>query len=132
MGGKEKPSKELNRNPMERYLELFPPIGHKDPIGIEGVEKKASSSIPTIDLHGMTQEETRNAVIQFLRNCRRKGIRRVLIIHGKGYHSTAPAVLGTLVKELLKNIKEVEDFGPAPPQQGGSGATWVLLRQRSR
>ncbi len=132
MGGKEKSSKDINGNPMERYLELFPPLGHKEEIGTGGIEKKRTQSIPTIDLHGMTRAETQKAVIDFLRNCRRRGIRRALIVHGKGHHSTTPAVLGNLVKELLKNLKEVEDFGPAPPQKGGSGATWVLLRQRSR
>jgi len=132
MGEKEKPPKGMKGNSMERYLELFPPLGHKEQMESGGIERKGSPFVPTLDLHGMTQEETRIALNDFLRNCRRRGIRRALVIHGKGYHSRGPAVLGNLVKDLLRNSKEVEDFGPAPPQKGGSGATWVLLRQRSR
>lgn len=133
MGGKEKASKGMKKNPMEKYLEMYPPSSQKEEIGAGMIEKKETPLYPMIDLHGMTREETRIAVTDFLRNCRRRGIRRVLIVHGKGYHSHGPAVLSGLVRELLISLKEVvEDFGPAPPQKGGSGATWVLLRQRSR
>lgn len=122
----------MNGNSMERYVELFPPLGDKEEMELKRIEKKETPSLPTLDLHGLTQEETRIALRDFLRNCRRRGIHRVLVIHGKGYHSRESAVLGNLVKNLLRHSMEVEDFGPAPPQKGGSGATWVLLRQRSR
>lgn len=137
MGGKEKPPKGMNPkgmkgNSMERYLELFPPHGDKEELGLGGIERKETPFLPTLDLHGMIREEARIALNDFLRNCRRRGIRRALVVHGKGYHSNGPAVLGNFVRDILRNSKEVEDFGPAPPQKGGSGATWVLLRQRSR
>ena len=122
----------MKENPMEKYLKLFPPAGHKEEMETGTGKRGGTPSLPTIDLHGMSREEARIALTDFLNNCRRRGIRRALIIHGKGYHSTGPAVLGNLVKELLKSSMEVEDFGPAPPEKGSSGATWVLLRQRSR
>ncbi|GAB4364396.1 MAG: Smr/MutS family protein [Spirochaetales bacterium] len=132
MGRKEHSSDGMKRHPMERYLELFPPADPGEERDTDENGRKAPPSPTTLDLHGMNREETRIALSDFLRNCRRRGIRRVLVIHGKGIHSQGPAVLGNYVKELLKSSNEVEDFGPAPPRKGGSGATWVLLRQRSR
>ncbi len=133
MGRKEKPSSgKTPRGLMEKFLDLYPPpfTGEAKGEGIKEVGVKSKSPSNRLDLHGMTREEAIDSLKDFIRNCRRKGVRRALIIHGKG--SSAPAVLRPLALEILKTLPEVEDFGPAAPAEGGRGATWILLRQRSR
>jgi len=85
-----------------------------------------------LDLHGMTREEARKEVEIFISLMQRCGLRKGLIIHGKGLHSEGRAILDSLVRDCLENNSEVGEFGRAQAKDGGSGATWFLLRQRSR
>jgi len=85
-----------------------------------------------LDLHGMTREEARKEVEIFISSMRRCGLRKGLIIHGKGLHSEGRAILDSLVSDCLENNGEVGEFRRAQAKDGGSGATWFLLRQRSR
>ncbi len=83
----------------------------------------------TIDLHGMTQEEAWNALNVFVSNAKRKGLQKVLIIHGKGLHSAdSEGVLGSVVKKFIQGDSRLGASGNADRCHGGSGATWVVIR----
>ncbi len=84
----------------------------------------------TIDLHGLTQEEARKALDIFVANAKRRGLRKILVVHGKGIHSQAgDGVLSALVRDFIEADSRLGQFGRADKTMGGSGATWVVVRQ---
>ena len=80
-----------------------------------------------LDLHRMTVNEAREAVNQFLLRCIEKQTRHVLIIHGKGHGRENP-ILKNRLNQWLRQIEFVLAFCSATPQQGSSGAVYVLLK----
>ena len=84
----------------------------------------------TLDLHGKTQEEAWKALNDFVANARRRGLQKVLIIHGKGIHSAdSEGVLGSVVKKFIEGDQRLGAYGFSDKEHGGSGATWVAVRQ---
>ncbi len=77
-----------------------------------------------IKLIGQNVSEASDAVDKFLDEAFLSGYDRVRIVHGVG--------MGTLkraVSELLSGHPHVEKFYPAPPNEGGNGATIAELRK---
>jgi DNA-nicking Smr family endonuclease len=89
-----------------------------------------------IDLHGMTREEAKRAVDEFLRGARQAGKRCVLVVHGRGLHSKDQLpVLKDALKTWLASARfarHVLAFATARPVDGGAGAIYVLLRRAGR
>jgi DNA-nicking Smr family endonuclease len=85
-----------------------------------------------LDLHGMTIEQARQTVYQFVRDCMSNDIRCALITHGKGEGRQRPAVLKSHIAHWLPQINEVLAFYSAQPQHGGSGACYVLLKKSEK
>jgi DNA-nicking Smr family endonuclease len=86
-----------------------------------------------IDLHGLQVEAARENLDRFLKEAIRTGKRQVLIVHGRGLSSPARPVLKTKICEWLTTgpwRKWVIAFASARLCDGGSGATYVLLRRR--
>lgn len=84
-----------------------------------------------LDLHGMTVATAREALTQFLSNCRDDNQRCVRIIHGKGNGSSHRGpVLKNMVNRWLQQRDEVLGFCSALPAHGGTGAVYVLLKRR--
>jgi DNA-nicking Smr family endonuclease len=82
-----------------------------------------------IDLHGLVAEEARAYVAAFLNDCRKRGVRCVRIIHGKGLGSkNREPVLKHKLRNWLMQRDEVIAYAQARPQDGGSGAVIVLLK----
>ncbi len=81
----------------------------------------------TLDLHGLTVVQARAAVLQFIGQAGARGVRCVLISHGKGAGRARPALLKSWVSQWLQELHGVLAFHSAPPPYGGSGATCVLL-----
>jgi DNA-nicking Smr family endonuclease len=81
-----------------------------------------------LDLHGMNRHVAAVTVSQFLNGCKKRRVRCVRIVHGKGRgsHNREPVLKGLLRKWLLR--EEVLAFSQAPAAQGGSGAVLVLLK----
>jgi DNA-nicking Smr family endonuclease len=81
-----------------------------------------------IDLHGMTGDEAVEATAQFLADCKRRGLRCIRIVHGKGLrsHGREP-VLKKRVRRALMRRGEVLAYVEPRPVHGGSGAVIVLL-----
>jgi DNA-nicking Smr family endonuclease len=86
------------------------------------------------DLHGMTAAEARQAVERFILSSVIKGLRCVLIIHGRGLNSQDQMpVLKERMSSWLKRgrLKRlVLAFATAQPCDGGAGAIYLLLRKR--
>ncbi len=84
----------------------------------------------TLDLHGFTREESLAQIRGFLARCVAQGMKKVSIIHGRGLHSEGgQGVLKQVVLRELKASAYVRWYGDAPPDQGGSGATVVILQR---
>ena len=82
-----------------------------------------------LDLHGLRTDQAREALGEFLREVRRRGLRCVRIIHGKGLGSVnREPVLKNKVRNWLIQKDEVLAFCQATPAEGGSGALMVLLK----
>ena len=86
------------------------------------------------DLHGMTTAEAREAVERFILSSLIKGLRCVLIIHGRGLNSRDQIPIlkermsSWLKRGRLKHL--VLAFATARTCDGGAGAMYVLLRKR--
>ncbi len=86
----------------------------------------------TIDLHGMTVDTARHALIDFLAEGKVRGWRCVKVIHGKGLRSSNRGpILKARIAGWLQQRKDVLAFCSAPPRDGGTGAVYVLLRAPS-
>ena len=84
-----------------------------------------------LDLHGMSAEDAKMELNGFIRRSYKSGARKILIIHGKGNHTKGQAVLKPLVKSILELSPYIGDVGTPERRDGGSGATWAVVRQRS-
>ncbi len=81
-----------------------------------------------IDLHGLTREEARTALSDYVRQSRRRGHRCVRVVHGKGLGSPGrQPVLKAKVQRWLAQMSDVIAFAQASGPQGGAGALIVLL-----
>ncbi|TXI31473.1 MAG: DNA mismatch repair protein MutS [Ottowia sp.] len=84
-----------------------------------------------LDLHGLTWAEARVTVHAFLSLVQRDRVHCVRIVHGKGNRSRH---LGPVLKQKLNVYLRLRDdvlaFCSARPDDGGTGALYVLLRSR--
>jgi DNA-nicking Smr family endonuclease len=82
-----------------------------------------------LDLHGLNRVEAKHELAEFLFECKRRGVRCVRVIHGKGLGSkNREPVLKTHVRHWLTQRDEVLAYVQARPAEGGGGAVMVLLR----
>lgn len=79
-----------------------------------------------LDLHGMTVDEARVVLYEFLKNCRLEGFKNVLMIHGKG-HTKTP-ILKNKLNNWLRQTPQVLAFCSVADKDGRSGALYVLLK----
>lgn len=84
----------------------------------------------SLDLHGMTQEQAWKALNDFVAAAKFRGLKKILIIHGKGIHSQdSKGALTKLVKRFIEGDQRLGAYGFSDKEHGGSGATWVAVRQ---
>jgi hypothetical protein len=137
-------------SPMEELLERYPPpegLKRGTDAGAEGREGAGEAGTPqgahgaegrgrlramepqaVLDLHGLSGLEAERALDRFLLECRARGLRKVLIVHGKGNHSVTEPVLKGVVRAYLEKCPYTGASGDAEKRYGGRGATWVVLR----
>lgn len=85
-----------------------------------------------LDLHGLNRDKARAAVTAFIIECRDADHRCVRIIHGKGKGSpNSGPVIKRLLDGWLRKVRDVLAFCSARPEDGGTGAIYVLLRRRN-
>lgn len=89
-----------------------------------------------VDLHGMIQTAAREALTGFILESVRKGLRTVLVVHGRGLGSPGgrPVLKHAAAQWLSHGTigAHVLAFTTAKPQDGGAGAMYVLLRRDRR
>jgi DNA-nicking Smr family endonuclease len=86
-----------------------------------------------VDLHGLVEKEARRRLAAEIERAQAAGLRCVLVVHGRGLHSEGPAVLREGVSEWLTAAPlagRVMAFASARSEDGGSGASYVLLRRK--
>ena len=85
-----------------------------------------------IDLHGMTSAEAQDALQNFFSEALERGLTCVRIVHGKGHGSGQQGpVLKRAIDQWLRHWEAVLAYVSARPSDGGTGAVYVLLRQKS-
>jgi DNA-nicking Smr family endonuclease len=89
---------------------------------------RAKKADATLDLHGQTRDEAWRSLDGFFRLSRRQGHEKLLIVHGKGNHSEGEAALKRVVRNYIERCAFAGESGQAVAAEGGSGATWVLLK----
>lgn len=89
-----------------------------------------------IDLHGMIQPAAHQALTDFILDSVRKGLRSVLVVHGRGLGSPGGrAVLKHAAANWLSHGAiggHVLAFSSARAHDGGAGAMYVLLRREKQ
>ena len=105
-----------------------PGIQHKV---YQNLQKGAIKPEATLDMHGMRINQAFSEFTDFFHYARKKQIRCVRIIHGKGHNSVGnKPILKENVYVWLKEMESVLAFVSAPNWDGGSGATYVLLSKK--
>jgi DNA-nicking Smr family endonuclease len=139
--------------PPPRTPATTPPAPPEEPVRFEvartgervegrapGIDRKhlrrlRSGDVPVdvrVDLHGLHGPEARQAVREALIGAAESGQRCLLVIHGRGHRSERVAVLRESLPRWLAEPPLgawVMAFASATPEDGGTGATYVLLRR---
>jgi DNA-nicking Smr family endonuclease len=135
--------------PAKRVLPPEPLVPMPIPLTVEGDGEAISARAPgvnrmqvhelrggrvrpeaTLDLHGETAVQASASLKRFLLDASTSRRRCVLIVHGRGLHSDGLAVLrDVVITELVGSLSGlVHAFATATPRDGGSGATYIMVR----
>jgi DNA-nicking Smr family endonuclease len=120
--------------------------------GAPGLDKRTAERLrkgrtppeARIDLHGMTADRAQGALVHFIENASRNGLRCVLVITGKGTptsrHSDDADFMGSgrgVLRRDAPRWLRSPPLGPlvvgvyqAHPKHGGAGALYVYLKRR--
>src|SRR6185503_3663292 len=113
---------------VDDVIEVLPESGGQSAKLPQGVTYKPGPEFAPvhqeINVIGQRAEEARDAVDEFLDRAVMATASRVRIVHGHGM-----GVLKKVVGELLSRHPHVSRHYPAPPSEGGAGATIVELRE---
>lgn len=112
---------EDREDPLEPDDEEQEEPGELDPLaGLDAIELPITD---VLDLHSFRPAEVADVVREYLDAAYEKGLRHLRIVHGRGI-----GVQRRTVRTLLERDPRVIEFGDAPAEAGGWGATWVRLR----
>jgi len=130
---------EKDKKDWEEFLSGKEKLHNKDATNF----KKNKSRIKTIDLHGYSLEKANKLIEVLIYDSYEKNIKKLKVVTGKGLHSNNekdPFIskdLGILKysvpdfiqnnSELMKKIFEIKD---ASPEDGGSGAFYIILKRK--
>ena len=105
---------------------------HRQHVGKRTMRKLARGNYAVqdeIDLHGMTVEEARPRLADFIEHSARSGKTCVRVVHGKGLGSgDRGPVLKSNVNRWLRKWEYVLAFVSTRQVDGGTGAVYVLLQ----
>ncbi len=102
-----------------------------------------SNIVPKLDLHGLSLSEANKEVEKFILKSFKKGIKKILIVTGKGLHSKSYdnpyvsekfSILKNAVPDYIykdKNLAtKISKIVPASIEDGGAGAINVFLKKK--
>ena len=103
------------------------------------IEKKI---IKTIDLHGFSLENANNVIEEFIIQCFKKNVNKIIVITGKGlrsksirnpYISKDLSILKYSVPDFIKSksnlMKIIKKIEEAKIEDGGGGAFYIYLKR---
>ncbi|AHC16180.1 Smr/MutS family protein [Salinispira pacifica] len=93
-----------------------------------GVNPRSLKIESTLDLHGMRAQAAEISLRHFIDESYRRGWKKVLIIHGKGNHSTDGPVLKDTVMQVVRAHPHAGRHGVPGRSLGGSGALWLVIK----
>ncbi|MBW1981863.1 MAG: Smr/MutS family protein [Deltaproteobacteria bacterium] len=106
-----------------------------DPRLLKKLRRGDFSTQAYLDLHGMNTEQARLSLERFIVNSVARGLRCVLVIHGRGLNSKdqIPILKQRMSSWLARGRlrRMVLAFVTARPCDGGAGALYLLLRRRA-
>lgn len=124
-------------NPMELWLRRYG-VTDKDKAADEFFERtkmenreylRTMKPEARLDLHGLTRDEAWGRLETFVTDCISRGLKKIMIVHGKGNHSRgSDPVLGQVVRTFIEQNKHLGTSGHPDHTQGGTGATWVIIK----
>ena len=79
----------------------------------------------TLDLHDYNPRDINPLILEYIYQCKQKGLNHGRIIHGKGI-----GTLRSIVHSILKQHEHVASFGICPVNEGGWGATFFTLKSK--
>ncbi len=137
-GKRIKPAAKPAATPVAKAAPARRPIGPATPADIEPGRKRRITRErdpigPRLDLHGMTQDAARAALLSFLRRAQIDGFRSALVITGKG--TLGDGVLRRFTPEWLADptLRDVvAGVSEAHRRHGGQGALYVALKRAGR
>ena len=102
----------------------------------------SSESTKIIDLHGFSLESANKILEKFITECFEKGIKKIIVITGKGLRSKSEAnpyvskdlsILKYSVPEFIKSkqnlVKIIQQIKEANIEDGGKGAFYIYLKK---
>jgi len=134
---KKEPNQE-DKKAWEEYIKDPSDIYDKDQSSLSSIQRKVRYKF---DLHGFTLDEANNKVKEIIEHCIKNNFRELLLITGKGLHSTSDKDtfisknLGKLkhsVPEFIKTNSELNkliiSITDADKKDGGAGAIIIKLK----
>ena len=134
---KKEPNQE-DKKAWEEYIKDPSDIYDKDQSSLSSIQRKVRYKF---DLHGFTLDEANNKVKEIIEHCIKNNFRELLLITGKGLHSTSDKDtfisknLGKLkhsVPEFIKTNSELNkliiSITDADKKDGGAGAILIKLK----
>ena len=105
-------------------------------------KKKISLKTRLIDLHGYTLDNANRLIYDFIINCYKDDISKIIVVTGKGLHSQNEknpyvskdlSILKYSVPEFILNNKSlmnlINEIRDAKIEDGGSGAFYIFLKK---
>jgi len=114
-----------------------PPTAHHwtpkpvEPGRLRRLARERDGRQPSLDLHGLTQDEARQALTRFLLAAQADGLRAAVVVTGQGIQGDG--VLRRRTPEWLAepHLREVvAGVAEAHRRHGGAGALYVALKRR--
>ena len=113
------------------------------PVKDDELSKKNIPEILKFDLHGYSLDEANYKVRDIILKSYEKGIKKLVLITGKGIHSQNEkdpyvskdlGILKNSVPEYIKNnpqlINKINEIAEADIKDGGSGAFYIYLKKK--
>jgi DNA-nicking Smr family endonuclease len=85
-----------------------------------------------LDLHGLYSSKAKAVLQEFILEAFSENKRMLLVIHGKGYASVGKPKLKPMVLTYCAHEQNILAYHPAAGKHGGSGATYIWLRNPNK
>ncbi len=87
---------------------------------VSDLNQKAANFQLSIDLRGKRADEAMSLLQKYIDEAILLNMKEISILHGKGY-----GILREIIREYLQSVDEINHYGDAPLEMGGSGITRV-------